>query len=410
MRSNLYQSRDAFLYTSILWLALAAAAAQNLYASAFAFIFALIAIMLYFLAAPGELQSTAAAYLLGLGALAAGAIAALVGVSRLGVLNGITGAAAVLASWLLTVAAALWFYNRLIIVPNGVLHVYTGFIGSWTVKGYAKIAPPPAILGRLRATVPVKQLKLNLDVAEIGTLQKAAPNLIARRVGDTGPPDDDGRAGISNIHRMRMSIICSIQPERWRELLRIPCDGLVSRLRTQHGGRGAWLSQEYWSDIVRGYVEEVADEQTRRVVYESGLSTLNIWQHQDAIADRIFERLVVDAEPYGISINFLDIVEVAVDEPGALRRTRDMALLGGAWQQQQSQLLETFHASLRRLGLQLSAKEIEQITRTHLRELMRDLQHYGHLDYIVSELVADSNLPPTNGSPSGGRPPFRKVA
>lgn len=417
MRLTFSPSRDAFLYATLLWLALAAVVAQNIFAFVFVLVFALIAMVLYSFAAPGSPQSTSAAYGLVVGALTASGITALVVVNRLGWLgdvNPYNAAAiafgAVLVSWLLATATAIWFYGRLIAVPDGVMYIYTGFLGPRTVKGFTRFIPPSSRFWPLRAMVPLRQLKLDIDVSEIGTLQRTTPRRLPRYHGTNGPPKRDGEAGIDNIHRLELSAVCAIEPDHWRNLLKIPSDGLVGQLQKQYGGRSAWREQEFWSKIVGAYVKEIAEEQTRRVIYESGWSPLNVWQQQDVIADRIFERLVTEASEYGVQVHSLDIIEVAVDEPGAMRRKRDLTLLSETWQQQQSRLLESFQASLSRLGLQLTPKEIEQITRTHLLDLVRDLQHYGHLDYIVGELVADTTLSPTNGGQHGGHSPLRKIA
>lgn len=411
MHTNLYQIRRAFLIGTCFWLALAVVAIPEPVVIAVTAVVAVIAVMLYSLIPSNGANSTLPASLLALVCMVAAPTGALLLIQRLDLLTGWTWPLAIVASWAITAAGVLRFYNRLVTIPPGMLHVYTGPIRIRSIPGYAKIARPNPLFERLQAVVPTRRLKLDLELAEIGTRQGSRPGRAPRRIVDTGPPEYDHQTGIWNIYRLDLAIELALSPEHWRAVNRIPCDELINQLRAEYGGRGhnPWHEARYWTGLAKGYVGEIAEELTRELIHDTGWSPLDVWQRKDELARLILERLRHEADNYGIIIHSVDIVQVAVDEPEALRRTRDLELMGETWQRQQGLVLETFQTSLQRLGLQLTPAEIEHLTRVHLWDLVSHLQHYGHLDFIVDDLVAGLRFPHGRGRPGGGPPPSRRA-
>lgn len=412
MHTNLHQIRRPLLIGTLLWLAMAVMLTPDTLVVTAALIVAVAALLLYRLIAPNGERATLPAAILALVCFMAAATSALLILDQLALLTGWSWPLAVAASWGITLAGTLWAYNRLILVPSGMLHVYTGPIRTRTIHGYAKIPRPNPLFEHLQAVVPTRLLKLDLEITEIGTRHGSRPGRAPRHIVDTGPPASEQQTGIWNIYCLELAIELSLSPERWRTVNSIPCDELIHQLRTEYGGRGrnSWHEPRYWIGLAKGYIGEIAEELTRELVQDTGWSALSVRQRKNELAHMIRERLAPAADAYGIIIHTVDIVQVAVDEPVALRRTRDLELMGEAWQRQQGLVLETFQASLQRLGLQLTAAEVEHLTRVHLWDLVSHLQHYGHLDFIVSDLFGGMGFPAGRGHPDGGRPPSRRVA
>lgn len=412
MKSNLHQLRVPLLAATATWLFLIASLAPAnatfaLCASMFVITWALF--ILIPLSGDG---SDLLANSLGATALGTAAVAGLLTVHRAGLLNLWTGGLAIAAGWAATGASALWYYQRLVLVPAGVMHTYTGPLRRRSVRGYSKIAPPAWFLERLQAIIPLRRLKVDVAVLEVGTRQGAAPGQAPRRINDTGPPRLERRPGIWNIHRIELAIEIAINPNSWRDLLVVPLDDLVAEQRAIYGGpgRNPWHEPRFWASIAKAYTHELAEELTRDVVHSTGWTALTIWQHKAQLAELIFGQLEAETRNYGIVIHRLEIIDVVIDEPLALRRSRDLELISQAWQQQQAMLLETFQESLERLGLQLGTEEISRLMQVHIHDLVSHLRRYGHLDQIVEELVTGASGPRRPYRETVERQPFRKAA
>jgi len=412
MRSNLYQIRAVLLYATLFWLALLAAVAPSLFTAAFVVLAIGIAVTLFMLIPASGEDSAFFAHTLAIVCLGVAATTALVIVARAGPLALWLAPVTIAASWAATAAAAFWHYNRLITIPTGIMHVYTSLLGSRVVRGYAKIVRPNPQFVRLQATVPTRRFKVDVDVFEIGTRPGASPGRVPRRSEDRGPPPLERRPGIWNIYRIQVAIELALSPGSWRSVLSIPSEDLIVEQRATHGGQGRnpWHEPRFWSGIAKSYIQELADELTRQIIHETGWSALTVWQRKGQLANLISEQLALQTEGYGIIIHTLDVIDIAIDEPNALRRTRDMELMSETWQHQQAMLLETFQLSLGRLGLQLNAEEIGQLTRVHLWDLVSHMKRFGHLDHIVAELVAGPTDVQHRSPPGESRPPFRKAA
>ncbi len=389
MRTNLYQVRRALLTGTILWLGLAVLSTLTPTSFAAALALLAVAVLLYTLIDPSGEQAAVPVILLALVCFGSAAVSIVLLLHRLEWLNEWSWLPAIGAGWALTLAGVLRHYDRLITVSTGLQHIYIGPIRSRTVQGYRRIPPPFPLFERLLAVVPTRRLKLDFALDDVGTCPDPAPVPDAWRFNGVDPPSPPEHAAIRNLHRVDLAIEFCIDPDYWWMVNQIPCDTLVNQLRSEYGaqGRNAWHDPRYWSDLARGYVQEIAEELTRKLVHDSDWSALEVWRRKDELAGRLFENLREQAAVYGVLLHSVDIVDVVVDQPEVVRRARTIELMGATWQREQALVLKTFHETLQRLGLRLTPEDIEHLCRVHLWDLVSHLQRYGHLDFIVQDLV-----------------------
>lgn len=388
MVGNLHQVRRALLGGAIFWLGLAVFSTFSL--STMVAGLALIGVAVWLYRSSEEASLSAA--LLALLTLGVSAIAVVLLLHRLEWLSGWSWLPAVITAWMLTIIGVFRHYRRLITVPLGIQYVYTGLIGRRTVEGYRKIPPPLPFLEHLLAVVPTRRLKLDFSIEEVGVQGDAISESNALSLNGTGPPSMPQSSAIRNLHRLDLAIELSISPDRWWMLNLIPCNDLISQLRVKYGGQGrnVWHDLHYWSDLATGYVQEIAEEQTRKMVHSLRWSALDVMHRRDELAEHLYKHLRNQVEGYGIVIHSVDVINVMIDPVETMRRTREIELLGETWQRQQELLLERFNATLRHLGLNLMPEDIERLCRVHLWDLIGHLQRYGHLNWIVRDLVNGS--------------------
>lgn len=403
MQNNLFQIRDAFFRSTVCWMFLTALLLWRPEIAGGALIAILVAWVLY-RAIPANGNGAAGfANALAIWAYLTAAAAALLVADHLGLAEGwFWQAVAIGSAWALTGAYGLRSYNKLVTVPPGVMHVYTSLLGIRRVTGYAKIAPHVKLVERLQAVVPIALRRLDVDVTEIGTFQSVSSGVSTSGSDDRAPPGS--RTNIHNIHRVQIGIEFTIDPSRFYSLLTIPRDDIVSQQRDEWGGNGQteWHDPRFWAGLARGYLGELADELTRVVIHEMGWSAEVVWHRKDELGERLFEQLQDHGAMYGILVRDVNITNVVVDEPSALRRSRDLELVSETWQGQQARGLETFHETLESLGLKLTRHEIEALTRMQLLDMVRHLERYGNLDRLSEDLAIEVGGHGPNGPNHGG--------
>lgn len=409
MRNNLFQIRDAFFRSTVFWMFLSALLIRRPEFTGGALGVTAIAWLLYRAIPANGNGATVIANVLAVWAYLAATGATLLLTNYFGLpQNWVWSSITVAIAWALTSAYGLKLYNNLVTVPPGVMHVYTSLFGARRVTGYAKIAPHFKLVERLQAVVPTAPRRLDVDVTEIGTLQSRTSNGSNRRIDDRGPPG--GRIVIHNIHRIQIGIEFTIDPRRFYSLLTIPRDDVISQQRSEWGGVGRkeWHNPRFWTGIARNYLSELIDELVRAVIHARGWSALVVWQYKDDLAEQVFEQLKEHGAKYGIVVHDVSVTNVVVDEPNALRRSRDLELVSETWQGQQARSLETFHETLESLGLKLTRQEIEALTRVHLLDMVRHLERYGNLDFLAGELASEVGGHGQNGTHPDG--PRRRAA
>jgi hypothetical protein len=292
--------------------------------------------------------------------------------------------------------AAFWLthqWNRLGFARfNEVVHMYTIF-GRRSIRGPTRFWLLPSILGRITARLSLVAQKTTLTMTEIATsavtLEREVGGVLGKAHHGTRP---------DKVHTITLSVFFCLDPEKWDLLQRIPFFAAYqAEFAAKHGQRHAHREDHsFWNGLMEAWVREETDEYLRMLVHEQGWSPYYLAAQRLDVAHELQAVLASVAQEYGILIKQIEIIDVHVDAPAALREARNTALrargraeeaelMGDVILELQEAFLRRVQRSLQSAGL--SNSDIADIVRSQARELVGHMHQYGHLDHFLSEYV-----------------------
>jgi hypothetical protein len=280
--------------------------------------------------------------------------------------------------------------------------VYMSTIFGWrSIRGPARYKKPPFWFGRVSARISLKVQKTTLKVREVATATaEAFRDSTVLGKSTVGTRSD-------KLHGVDLAVCYLVDAPRWYLLYSIPhVERHMNELAPHYGGRRTAMEQAgFWSDLMERCIHEEAAEQLRTLIHKRGWSAGYVSEQRVAVAEALRATLGEDMAKYGIIVQDVELVDVQVDAPEALRDARNLALrarghaeevelVGDVLLELQEAFLRRVQRSLRNAGL--STADIAEIVRSQARELGWHLRQHGHLDYFLDDYMRQRR------SPAGG--------
>lgn len=283
--------------------------------------------------------------------------------------------------------------------------VYMSTIFGWrSIRGPARYKKPPFWFGKVSARISLKVQKTTLKVCEVATATSEA----FRDSAVLGKSSVGTRS--DKLHGVDLALCYTVDAPRWFRLYSIPhVERHMQELAPQYGGRRQAMEQAgFWSDLMERCMREEAAEQLRTLIHKRGWSAGFVSEQRAAVAEALRAALGEEMAKYGMIVQEVELVDVQVDAPEALREARNLALrarghaeevelVGDVLLELQEAFLRRVQRSLRNAGL--STADIAEIVRSQARELGWHLRQHGHLDYFLDDYMRQRQRRPSAGGP-----------